>query len=447
MKRCKSGKMLQLAITVLLSSYSLALAQAPKPAPKKNASIDGAELRLVVILSRHGVRPPTWTQARLNAYSAQPWPKWDVEPGYLTPHGYDLLKKFGGFNRVSLAGAGLFAAKGCKDAAGTYIWADTDERTMESGRALAAGLFPGCPPSVHSLAAGQRDPLFHPGKQRQRQMDASPAVGAAETPVQHASDVGKGEVLTEIQRVLMGCSPEKTCTPAHIPEIPLLDVSTATAGAHGGSFEGSNGSLSLASSFAEDFLLEYTEGMPISEVGWGKVDEVRIRRFMELHTESSGSSHRTQANARIEASNMLFHIAHTLKQGAEEKPDDGAVGPTASKLVILVGHDSNIAAVAGLLGLHWTLDGRKDDTPPGTELAFELWKSPRGTDVVRVSVTMQTLDQMREKSDLTPASPPAHQALTLEGCDGGSGECRWEDFTRLADAAIDQSSVAGTQPM
>ena len=446
MRRCYGRNMLQLAMAVLLSSFSISLAQAPKPALKKNADIEGSELKLVVILSRHGVRPPTWTQTRLNAYSALPWPKWDVDPGYLTPHGFELLKKFGSFDRASLASGGLIAAKGCTDAAGTYIWADTDERTMESGRALAEGLYPDCPPAVHRLAAGQRDPLFHPGKQGKRQADAEP-VAAARTPSERASEDKEHEVLTEIQHVLMGCSPEKTCSPARAPEISLLDVSAPTTGAKGGGFEEAPGALALASSFAEDFLLEYTEGMPISEVGWGKVNEAQIRRFMELHTESSGFSHRTQANARIEASNMLFHITLTLKQGAEEKPDDGAIGPRKSKLVILVGHDSNISAVAGLLGLHWNLDGRKDDTPPGTELAFELWKSPNGTDVVRVSVTMQTLKQMRGNDDLTPTSPPAHQVLTMEGCGGESGECRYEDFIRLADSVVDQSSVVATSPI
>ena len=31
-------------------------------------------LRYVVIISRHGVRSPTWNSARLNQYAAEPWP-------------------------------------------------------------------------------------------------------------------------------------------------------------------------------------------------------------------------------------------------------------------------------------------------------------------------------------------------------------------------------------
>ena len=45
------------------------------------------------------------------------------------------------------------------------------------------------------------------------------------------------------------------------------------------------------------------------------------------------------------------------------------------RLFILVGHDTNLANIAGALDLNWLIDGRRDDTPPGGALVFELWKS------------------------------------------------------------------------
>ncbi len=82
------------------------------------------------------------------------------------------------------------------------------------------------------------------------------------------------------------------------------------------------------------------------------------------HTELSD---RVPARARMGASNLLFHIERTLEQAVERRPVDDAVAPVESKLVLIVGHDTNIAEVAALLRLHWNLDARKDDTPPGTE--------------------------------------------------------------------------------
>jgi 4-phytase/acid phosphatase len=402
-------------------------------------------LELVVILSRHGVRPPTWTQERLDAYSAVPWPKWTVPPGNLTPHGYELMKRFGGFNRASYAEAGLFAAMGCSDATAAYVWADTDQRTMESGRALAEGMFPGCPPMVHSLAAGEHDPLFHPRARVLRSADALQVKTVQETTAGQLPDKRQSELLAEMQHVLMGCTPKTSCTPVHAPEMPLLGGSGDAIGGKSDHPVDARGPLGQASSFAEDFLLEYVEGMPSSQVGWGKVDETQLRRFITLHSDYSDLSHRTPESARVEASNLLFHIERTLDQGAAGHPVEDGLGPAGSKMVLVVGHDTNISGVAALLGLHWSLDGRRDDTPPGTELAFELWQNESGTYTVRVTVSMQTLRQMREMQDLTPASPPAHEHLMLKGCRAETHACQLEDFVRIVDGAIDRNNVITTR--
>jgi 4-phytase/acid phosphatase len=137
----------------------------------------------------------------------------------------------------------------------------------------------------------------------------------------------------------------------------------------------------------------------------------------------------------MEASNTLNTIARTLQQGVEGKAVAGAVGAPGNKLVLLVGHDTNIGPISALLGLHWNLDGRPDDISPGTELAFELWQTPQGAYRVKVTVTMQTLRQMREAQALTPANPPARQVITPQACGGETSTCSWEKFREFADAA------------
>ena len=113
-----------------------------------------------MIVSRHGVRSPTWENARLNEYSAEPWPEWEVPPGNLTPHGRTLIRLMGSYYREWLAGEHLFRADGCRDASRVYIRADKDQRTLETGRAFAESLLPGCGIVVHSQTDGQSDPLF-----------------------------------------------------------------------------------------------------------------------------------------------------------------------------------------------------------------------------------------------------------------------------------------------
>jgi len=405
-----------------------------------NTSLRSSDrLKLVVILSRHGVRSPTWSQDRLDAYSASPWPKWSVPPSYLTSRGFELMKQFGGYDRASLAEMSLFAATGCEDASKAYIWADTDQRTLESGRALAEGLFPGCPPAIHSLAPAKNDPLFHPHISARSSVQTGIAPVNAHAINRVESSTQQDELLAEMQHVLWGCDPKNACTPVHTPALSLFSAPATPARGKEDQIVESQDSLALSSSFAEDILLEYTDGMPMDQVGWGKVDEAQLRDFLALHTANFARTHGTPVRAKAEASNLLFHITRTLQQGAEQHTVAGAIGPTDSKLVMLVGHDTNLAGVAALLGLHWTLDGRVDDTPPGTELAFELWQGADGAYSVRVKVTMQTLRQMREMKILTHTTPPVHENLTPLGCDTVQKVCRWKSFQRTVGRAIDKN--------
>ena len=80
-----------------------------------------------------------------------------------------------------------------------------------------------------------------------------------------------------------------------------------------------------------------------------------------------------------QGANLLFHMAYAIKNGAPLIPlsTDGAA---PSNFVVYVGHDTNIANVAGLLGLQWQIgDYPRNDVAPGAALAFEVRrdKSPK----------------------------------------------------------------------
>ncbi len=403
---------------------------------KLSASVAaGNQLKMVVLLSRHGVRSPTSSQEQLNRYSALPWPQWPVAPGYLTQHGFDLIERFGSYDRAELAQDGLLAAKGCANAAAITIWADTDQRTVESGRALAKGLFPECAPEVHSLADGVKDPLFNPDTAGGKAQTSDAAFAASTERASHLPT--DAELLTEMQHVLLGCDRHVECNPAHAPEVQLLDAPVGAPHGQGGSMTAQRGPLPLASNFAEDFLLEYAEGMPLHSVGWGRLTEAQVRRFIQLRSTYFNLKYRTPARVTAHPSTLLWHIAKTLQQGAEGRPVEGAIGKPGDKLVVLMGHDTNLASVAAQLGLHWDLDGRRDDTPPGMQMAFALWQTREGKVVVRLSMTTQTLRQMRRMQPLSLQAPPAHQALRIGNCPTTQDGCGWEEFQRLVEPSAD----------
>ena len=97
-------------------------------------SVEAAPLHLVrvVVVTRHGVRPPTQTNADLAKYSDQPWPDWPVEPGDLTPHGGETVRLMGETVREAYRAQHLLPRTGCAGAGQVTVWADgADQRTRE----------------------------------------------------------------------------------------------------------------------------------------------------------------------------------------------------------------------------------------------------------------------------------------------------------------------------
>ncbi len=401
-----------------------------------------ADLQLVVVLTRHGVRAPTAKPEVYNQFSAAPWPQWDVPPGYLTPHGYQLMKLFGAWDRVKLSGEGLLAPSGCADAASVAIFADSDQRTRETGKALAEGMLPGCKVQVHAQPEGTADPLFRPLNADLGHPDAALAVAAIEGRIGgNPSNLTAAyrPQLAALDRVLAGCGHG----PANARRTSIFDIPASLKQGSGGSPVSARGPLVTASTLTENLLLEYTQGMSDANTGWGCVDGATLHALMQLDTASWDYGFRTPVIARMYASNLLDHIRKTMDQSVTGKPVPGALGKPGDRLVILVGHDTNIATIAGALGIGWVLDGRVDDTPPGGALVFELWR-PRagGKPFVRVAFTAQTLEQMRQSQTLTPSNPPAELPVFVPGCSRQDYSCTWDGFSPTVRQAIDPAFVS-----
>jgi 4-phytase/acid phosphatase len=166
-----------------------------------------------------------------------------------------------------------------------------------------------------------------------------------------------------------------------------------------------SGPLAEGSSAAEDFLLEYLDDKPLSEIAWGRATPAEILRLLALHPLAYTITARPPAIAQATATQLAHHIVAAL------------TAPAGEKIQILVGHDTNIADLAGLLNLHWSLGGYPaDDPPPGGGLIFTLLSDSSGQKFVEITYQVQTPTQIRNLTKLSPTNPPATQTLTIPGC-------------------------------
>lgn len=447
MKNDPSQRLARGRLVLLLCAFAAA-----SPVFAQRAEDTPGKLKFVIILSRHGVRSPTGSSERLNQYSAQPWPNWDVRPGYLTPQGARLMTIFGAYYRSYLAQQGLFSVAGCVDAAHVSFYSDSDQRTVETGKSLAAGMFPGCHANEqseqHALGESQADPLFHSLAAGVGRPDRDRAVASIAGRI-GSNPAGVTEAyrpqLEMLQRILLGCPPASPCPqPGHTAAKLLLDIPASLEGGKGDHLAELKGPLNTASTITENFLLEYTNGMPMDQVGWGRVDLATLKQLMSLHTAASDLTRRSSYVATVQASNALAHITDTLKQAVTGKEVPGALGKLGDLAVILVGHDTNLANIAGALNLSWVIDGRRDDTPPGGALVLELWERPgNSTYEVRTYYTSQTLEQMRNAAALTLEKPPAKASVFIPGCSTGANgfPCDWRAFEQTLTMTIDATFV------
>jgi 4-phytase / acid phosphatase len=405
---------LQLAVitaAVLLTAWPAGTAEKP-------------ELQYAVIVSRHGVRSPTWDNARLNAYSAEPWPQWPVPPGNLTPHGYRLIQVMGTYYRQWLRAEHLLSVSGCQDAPRIYIHADAEQRTRETGRAFAESLVPGCAIAVHAQADGHPDPLF----------------SGFGTP-------DPEKTLAAI-RERLGADPQKLMADHHVALETLQSILNGEPQEHatvGVTLKGKSleltGPFATGSTFSEDLLLEYAEGMKGRELGWGRLTRDRLERVLEIHSVYSDLMRRTPYLARARGSNLLAHVLRSLDQATSGKPIPGALGRPGDEVLLVAGHDTNLSNLSGMLGLYWKLEGyQRDDTPPGGALIFSLWRDAAGQYSLKLRYTAQSLDQMRNAPMLSLAAPPESEDVALPGCP--SSACPWDAARRAIEKAIDPEFVA-----
>lgn len=377
-------------------------------------------LERVVMVSRHGVRAPTQTVEALDAATGRAWPTWPVGPGELTPHGAKALGRMGDFLHGVYVRQGLLPAQGC--AAGVVqVWADGgDSRTRLSGQVLATALAPGCGVAAAHGPEGARDPLFDAAGTGVCPIDSAEALAAL------AAQTGAGARLVrpEDRKALEALQAIVAPTGCADGRGPCLDGPSAFASGKAG--VKLTGPLALASTWSENLLLEFTEGLPRDQVGWGRAGSpAALAAILPAHDRAAALMRQTPYLAAHNGVVMARTVLDLLEGHAPADPHAPPLSPEA-KLTVIAGHDTNLSNLAGVFGLSWTLPDQPDATAPDTVLTFELWRDgPIKT--VRIVVYSQSLTQLRDASALDATNPAGITPIASPDCaNEPDGVCRLE---------------------
>ncbi len=392
-----------LLIAALAAATPLA-AREPPPPP-------GLRVDRVVVVMRHGVRPPTKSPPMPAGYASGTWPGWPVKPGYLTPHGAQAVELAARYDRATWIVAGLLPHKRC---ARLRVVADSDQRTIATAEHYAAALAPGCRVTIEHKPEGVPDPLFSPIEQKAVPFDAEAARAAV------LADAGPDGIaaaerrlrplLARLDAILCGPGPAGSCGVAREP--------TTLAPARPGEEPELTGALDRGSTAAQILLLQYAQGKPMAEVGWGRATAADVTALSELHA----AEFRLLARPRYMAKANLALIAPLLAASLADTD--------AAPVTIVSGHDTDVASLGGMLGLHWQVPGfAADDPAPGGAIILQRLRDRAGRLYVRALYRAQTLGQIRALTRPERTAPYV-AVLPIAGCRalGQAGLCTAADF-------------------
>ena len=431
----------------LLPLLLLALAAAV-PADDAVAQGDDNKLQKVVIVSRHGVRNSIVGAAEMANWSRDAWPTWNVPLGDLTARGAELATQMGRYYRQYFNAQGLIPPEGCPASGSMYFYADITQRTRFTAQALIDGMARDCGVTVRTRGDVKVDSLFHPLEAGVCKLD--PMVAQTRVLERVGGNINgvardlKAPFAT-LQGVLECCKPALCTALGKGETCTLPDLPTALLPAPDGSRLDLLGGLNIASASVETLLLQYADGKPMAEVGWGRLTPVQLTQVSRLHTEYLDLLQRTPYLARKMGSALLSRAATAVTSGRFLTL--GAPDPAVrdARFVAYVGHDTNIFNLAGMLDTTWAQPGyQRNQTPPAGALMFEVREGADKKQRVYTSYIAQSQEQMRTAAPLTLETPPVKTPLRLPGCGATSlpgFPCTLEEFAVAVRNVLDRDCI------
>uniref|UniRef100_A0A2A4IYT5 Glucose-1-phosphatase n=1 Tax=Heliothis virescens TaxID=7102 RepID=A0A2A4IYT5_HELVI len=388
-------------LTVLLCFFSLC----------KGIDVHRLNLEQVLILSRHNVRTPL--TGELEMYSSKPWPNWNASSGLLTRKGYQLEGYMGEYLSDWFASENFF--DGCPGEDEIIVYSNTKPRTIASAKSFVESAFKSCNITVqHHDNLAAMDPMFLPIFHNRTDAFKKQA---REEMQRKLNEVNLTDAYREMTRIL-NMESSDVCKKLLICDLVALKSEIVT---EDGEEPNVNGPLFIANAIVDSFIMSYYEGMPLSDVAWGEMQDNSTQwdLLTSIARENQNVKFNLTTASKDLAGPLLKYMFDIFKSGTP-------------KFTLLVGHDSNLNSVINALDFKpFVLPGQFEPFPIGGKVVFQKWSDGKEK-YLKIEYVYPTVKQLRNGERLSRLEPPQRVLLEPKGCKmSAAGLCLWSDFLKL----------------
>jgi len=369
------------------------------------------QLKEAVVLSRHNIRSPlSDSKSTLGRMTPHKWHDWSAAKSELTLRGGVLETEMGQYFRKWAVDAGLFPENYVPTADDLNVIANSMQRCIATAQYFTSGFMPvGGVVVNHRYTPSKMDPLFNPQltkvspafiEEANRQINA---MGGKEGMrginkniepnyqlIMEVMDVDKSPMAKDNDPELAAFTNYDTEVVFEKFKEPSLKAGSA---------------LKELNSASDAFILQYYEEPDTLAAAFGhdidRNDWTRIANIKDTYQNVLFS-------APIVATNVAYPLVRYMY--------DELMSPDR-KFTFLVGHDSNLAALAAALGVeeYELPDAIERKTPIGSKIVIEKFVDADGNEYADMNIVYQSVDQLREKQLLDLDNPPKIYQLSISG--------------------------------
>ncbi len=364
------------------------------------------KLKETVILSRHNIRSPLSTNgSALSRLTPHKWINWSSAPSELTLRGGVLETMMGQFFRKWFVKEGLFKENYIPTTDEVNIYANSMQRTIATAQYFSSGFMPLANIKVyHRFTPSKMDPIFFPRLTKVSKAFKKQAMKEINDMGGKDGLIGVNEELDDSYRIIAKVLDLKDSPACKDGEICAFKNNDTKIFLEKGKEPKMKGSLKLANSASDAFILQYYEEPDVKKAAFGhdisKSDWEKIAKIKDVY-----------GDVLFTAPIVAVNVAHPLLVYIYDE-----LNASERKFTFLCGHDSNVASISAAIGVepYELPNSIEKKTPIGCKLVFEKWEDKKGKYYIAVNIVYQSTEQLRNLQMLTVNTPPMVYSLKLK---------------------------------